>query len=152
MKWKTLNIKKIAHGIYLKFSNQSKSLSVDIWVTKMHFPPMYIFVAPFELAGPGMLSSIFVKSPSFAQVPCGRPPFVRAWLWNLTWYNSFLQKISSRKSALCVTLWHPGLQYYNHQWKENKEYYYESPVQSLLYCRVINTNIQYLRKSSELHL
>ena len=40
--------KKVAPG---------KNPNIDIWVPKMHFFKMYIFWAPIELEGPGMVSS-----------------------------------------------------------------------------------------------
>ena len=45
---------------FFKFSK--KKLNIDIWVPKMRFSKMYIFGAPIESKGPGMVSSYFVKS------------------------------------------------------------------------------------------
>ena len=45
---------KIAPGIDLNFS---KNPSVNSCFLKMHFHKMYIFGAPIELTGPGMVSS-----------------------------------------------------------------------------------------------
>ena len=53
--------KRVAPGNSLNFPN------IDIWVPKMRFLEIYIFGAPIELEGPGMVSSQFVKSPSSAR-------------------------------------------------------------------------------------
>ena len=50
------------------FSNlleKNKSPSIDIQVPLLRFPKMYIFGAPIDSTGPGMVSFKFVKSPSF---------------------------------------------------------------------------------------
>ena len=52
--------KRVAPGNSLNFPNFP---SIDIWVPKMRFSKLYIFGAPIESEGPGMVSSKFVKSP-----------------------------------------------------------------------------------------
>ena len=49
--------KKVAPGIDLNFCNELKNPIVNIWVPKMPFSKTYIFGAPIELEGPGMVSS-----------------------------------------------------------------------------------------------
>ena len=62
--------KKVVPDIDFSFLFNPKKPSVDIWVLKMHFPKKYIFAAQIEAEGPGVVFSLFVKSPSFARVPC----------------------------------------------------------------------------------
>ena len=62
------SLKKVLPGIVLNFCNYSKNPSVNILVLKMYFPKIYIFEAPIESTGPGMVSSYFVKSPSFVRL------------------------------------------------------------------------------------
>ena len=47
--------KKIAPGNFLNCPK--KNPNIDIWVQKMRFSKMYIFGAPIESDGPGMISS-----------------------------------------------------------------------------------------------
>ena len=49
--------KKVAPCIYLNFGISKKKLSVNIWVSKMRIPKIYIFGAPIESEGPGTESS-----------------------------------------------------------------------------------------------
>ena len=48
--------KRVAPGNFFNFPT-TKNPNIDIWVPKIHFSKMYIFGAPIELEGPGMLSS-----------------------------------------------------------------------------------------------
>ena len=48
---------KVAPGIYLNVSNQSKNPSIDIWVPKMRYPKIRIFGAPIESTGPVTVAS-----------------------------------------------------------------------------------------------
>ena len=47
--------KRVAPGNSLNF--QQKNPNINIWVSKMRFPKIYIFGAPIESTGPGMESS-----------------------------------------------------------------------------------------------
>ena len=49
--------KRVGPGNSLNFPNNIKNINIDTWVPKMRFSKMYIFGAPIESDGPGMVSS-----------------------------------------------------------------------------------------------
>ena len=61
---KNKNDKQVAPGIDINLSDQSKNHSIIIWVTKIRVSKKYFFAALIELAGHGMVSFYFVRSPS----------------------------------------------------------------------------------------
>ena len=49
--------KKFVPGNSLNFPTKFKNPNIDIWVPKMRLSKMYIFGAPIESEGPGMVFS-----------------------------------------------------------------------------------------------